>query len=577
MDTREVFISYSRYDLEVVKEIKSVIEDLCGVKCWMDLKNIESGSSQFTQEIIDGIDNCNVFLFMLSEKSQESEFALLELNYAKDEGKQVVLVNINDCKLIKAFKFLYGLTDRIAWTNDAQREKLLRDITRWIQPTIEAKKEDDPELSKHSEVFLKIKTDLNCVFYLDGEETVKLRAGELSKVPLSEGEYELRFVSEENAKDFVILDYFEMPRHDKRYDVKLLPVREKRLEQERVAEEARQKAEQERLEQERIVAEQKAKAEAAKKAKEEAKRKAEEEKKIKAREMAARKAKEAEEQERLERERKEREYQEEENKVCRIVPEGLIFNVKGVEFKMVNVEGGSFWMGADDGKYTRTVKGFLGIKKKENYLNTKARNYDPDAKGDEYPVHNVTVHSFYLGETVVTQALWKAVMMNNPSKFKGENLPVEQMSWNGCQVFIRKLNQLTGKHFRLPSEAEWEYAARGGKKRLGYKYSGSEILDVVAWYDGNSGGKTHAVKTRSPNELGIFDMEGNVWECCQDWYGNYGSDSQSNPLGPSKGTGRVVRGGSYADGARDCRVSNRRCIDLDDRLNTCGFRLGLFL
>ena len=164
-------------------------------------------------------------------------------------------------------------------------------------------------------------------------------------------------------------------------------------------------------------------------------------------------------------------------------------------------------------------------------------------------------------------------MGSNPSKFKGDNLPVEQVSWNDIQEFITKLNTMTGKTFRLPTEAEWEYAARGGNKSKGYKYSGSNTLDNVAWYTNNSSSKTHPVGQKQPNELGLYDMSGNVWEWCQDWYGSYSSSSQTNPTGPSSGSYRVLRGGSWYHFARICRVSYRLNSDPDDRYNLNGFRL----
>ena len=189
-----------------------------------------------------------------------------------------------------------------------------------------------------------------------------------------------------------------------------------------------------------------------------------------------------------------------------------------------------------------------------------------DCYSDETPSHRVTVSSFYIGKYEVTQKLWEAVMGNNPSGFKGGNLPVENVSWDNCQEFILKLNSKTGKTFRLPTEAEWEYAARGGNKSNGYKYSGSNTLRDVAWFgqcngntydNGNSGEKTHSVGSKSPNELGIYDMSGNVWEWCSDWYGSYSSGSQTNPTGPSSGSYRVLRGGSWNYRAWRCRVSNR--------------------
>ncbi len=226
------------------------------------------------------------------------------------------------------------------------------------------------------------------------------------------------------------------------------------------------------------------------------------------------------------------------------------FTVNGVSFTMRLVEGGTFQMGATS-------------------------EQGSDADRDEKPVHSVTLSDYYIGETEVTQALWKAVMGSNPSNFKGDNLPVEQVSWNDCQKFIRKLNQKTGKNFRLPTEAEWEYAARGGKKSKGYKYAGSNSIGNIAWYDVNSGSKTHPVKGKAANELGLYDMSGNVWEWCQDWYRDYSSGSLSNPTGPSTGSYRVLRGGGWRNRARICRVSNRDSSLPDYRSGSYGFRLAL--
>ena len=178
---------------------------------------------------------------------------------------------------------------------------------------------------------------------------------------------------------------------------------------------------------------------------------------------------------------------------------------------------------------------------------------------DEKPIHKVTLSNFYIGKYQVTQAQWKAIMGNNPSYFKGNELPVEQVSWENVQEFIKKLNAKTGLKYRLPTEAEWEYAARGGKLSKGYKYSGSDNLDEVAWHDDNSGNKTHPVSQKKPNELGLFDMSGNVWEWCQDWYGSeyYKNSPEINPTGPATGSYRVNRGGSWIFDADRCRVSRR--------------------
>ena len=198
-----------------------------------------------------------------------------------------------------------------------------------------------------------------------------------------------------------------------------------------------------------------------------------------------------------------------------------------------------------------------------------------DAYDDEKPTHSVTLSSFYLCKYEVTQALWRAVMGNNPSRFRGNSLPVEQVSWNDCQTFITRLNNLTGKKFRLPTEAEWEYAARGGNHSRGYKYSGSNVLSDVAWYDDNSGSKTHPVGSKSPNELGLYDMSGNVWEWCSDWYRTYSSSSQTNPAGPSSGSSRVFRGGCWDYDSRNCRSSNRLDCAPDGRNDIVGLRLAL--
>ena len=180
-----------------------------------------------------------------------------------------------------------------------------------------------------------------------------------------------------------------------------------------------------------------------------------------------------------------------------------------------------------------------------------------DESSDQTPTHSVTLSSYYICKYEVTQALWRAVMGSNPSKFKGDNLPVEQVSWNDCQTFINRLNSYTGRNFRLPTEAEWEFAARGGNYSRHYKYSGSNYINDVAWYGDNSGDRTHPVGTKQANELGLYDMSGNVWEWCSDWYGSYSSYSQTDPIGPNNGSNRMDRGGCWGNFAKRCRPAYR--------------------
>ena len=166
-------------------------------------------------------------------------------------------------------------------------------------------------------------------------------------------------------------------------------------------------------------------------------------------------------------------------------------------------------------------------------------------------------------------------MGNDPSYFKGDNLPVEQVSWDDCKEFIGRLNELTGLVFRLPTEAEWEFAARGGNNSRGYQYAGGNNLSEVAWYRDNSGKKPHPVKTKRPNELGLYDMSGNVWEWCQDCFGDYSSELQTDPAGSADARFRVYRGGSCRNDAGFCRVANRDYSTPNDRVYPLGLRLAL--
>jgi formylglycine-generating enzyme required for sulfatase activity len=233
------------------------------------------------------------------------------------------------------------------------------------------------------------------------------------------------------------------------------------------------------------------------------------------------------------------------------VAENLKFKIlanemKAFEHDMVFIQGGTFLMGSSSGE------------------------------ADEEPIHWVKLNSFNIGKYEVTQEQWKVVMGSNPSIFSGcDNCPVESVSWNDVQQYITKLNSQTGKNYRLPTEAEWEFAARGGTSSRGYNYSGSNNWNSVAWFKENSGNMTHEVGGKLANELGIYDMSGNVNEWCSDRYGNYSSNSETNPSGASSGQYHVFRGGNMLLSASDCFTANRERSTPDFGISTMGFRLVL--
>lgn len=220
-----------------------------------------------------------------------------------------------------------------------------------------------------------------------------------------------------------------------------------------------------------------------------------------------------------------------------------IFTINDVNFKMILVDGGTFTMG-------------------------NKRSKSPAVK----PEHKVILSSFFIGETEVTQELWTAVMGQNPSEFKGSNLPVEHVSWDDCQQFVTKLSEMTGAKFRLPTEAEWEFAARGGNRSKNYMFSGSNNVDDVAIIRDPIKGQTYSVKYRMPNELGIYGMSGNVSEWCYDWFDNYDKKTQTNPTGPSHGKGRVIRGASFM-GPRNYYLWYRTNSKPMTRISDTGLRL----
>lgn len=233
-----------------------------------------------------------------------------------------------------------------------------------------------------------------------------------------------------------------------------------------------------------------------------------------------------------------------------------MYTVNGVSFNMIFVEGGTFMMGCTS-------------------------DQDTDCSSDELPIHKVSLTDYYIGETEVTQALWNAVMDKNPSHFKkGPNYPVENINFDDCLLFVRKLNSLLASqignlHFSIQTEAQWEYAARGGHKENKCKYSGSELPYNIAWYADNSEETTHPVAQKKPNVLGIYDMSGNVCEWCRDFYGEYEHRKQKNPTGPNSGRQRVIRGGGWNSDANICRVSARSVRSSNYFYSYCGLRIVL--
>ncbi len=227
-----------------------------------------------------------------------------------------------------------------------------------------------------------------------------------------------------------------------------------------------------------------------------------------------------------------------------------LFSIGNASFTMRKVEGGSFIMGASE--------------------------YDYESKAWEKPAHRVTLDSYYVGETEVTQKLWKQVMGYNPSRFVCDDYPVDNVSWDECVEFCQKLSQITGRHFRLLTEAEWEFAARGGNLSKGYKFSGSNFIEDVAWSLEMSDSISHPVRQKQPNELGLYDMTGNAWEMCSDLYARYSGASEYNPQGPTTSEkGRVRRGGGWLNRANYSRVSYRYYTPHGQRNDFLGFRLAM--
>ena len=469
----DIFISYRRDGGGATAGRINDMLSADGYSVSYDVDTLREG--RFDMQLLERIEQCQDFILVVDKNcfvrtvdpatNPQDDWLWQELKYALQLKKNVIPV------LLAGAKFPQKLPEDIDNVRFCNGPKCVHEYFDSFYTKLKEMLRAYPRLAKPSNVgqplstkntaCLKLKADIDCIFYLDGEERSHLKAGIIQKIPLAKGEYELLFVSEENDSDRLELELV-MPDVDRVQKVNLCDIRDARLQKEA-----------------------------------EAKRKE------------------------------------------------MTFTVGGVSFKMIRVEGGSFMMG------------------------------DYSGEKDEKPVHEVTLSDYHIGETQATQALWKAVMGSNPSYFKGDSLPVEQVSWNDCQDFIKQLNKKTGYSFRLPTEAEWEYAARGGRKSKSFKYAGSNDIDKVAWYDENSGRKTHTVKLKSTNGLDLYDMSGNVWEWCRDSYGDYSSSAQTDPVGLSTNPRRVLRGGSWGSCAGCCRATYRRSYDFNDKSRFIGFRLAL--
>lgn len=563
----DIFISYSRKDYlmddgktpapdKIVSKILKVL-DAHSISYWIDKEGMYS-SVQFAAVIEEQIASARCFLFVSTQASNASKYTLGEVFTAVEYEKPIIPFRADDSPFGKGIGFHLRPLDHIEYfkTGEEAFDKLVSSVNH-----IKAEQLYDQLIAEYQNIVTEYKVKLHA----KSEEMKSLGITpptggmadeeELQKIKFKH-EQEISRCQAEKTSLMAKVQDLQHQLETAKYDAQQLSAQSKATEgslRDKMNEITRQLTEVNKslsLKEKKIASLQQQlssataslnsvqkelqvykDAEAKQKAAEEAKRKAEEE--------ARRKAEEAKGM-----------AEEEETR-------GII-KVGNVEFKMIHVEGGTFTMGEGSG------------------------------------AHQVTLSSYYIGETPVTQALWKEVTGETPSRFKGDQRPVESVSWNECQDFVKKLNAKTGKKFRLLTEAEWEFAARGGKKgknyctpisatatkaqaesfldgfaRLRYSlhptldnkvkdlYSGSNNLDEVAWYCDNSSHKTHPVKTKKSNELGIYDMSGNVFEWCQDWFGSFNKEIQTDPVGPDCGSRRVGRGGSWNYEAGYCQVSSR--------------------
>ena len=580
----DVFISYSRKDYvrdnQVIpgNPITAIQElfDHNGISYWFDKDGIYSGQ-EFIEVISNAIANSKMLVFVSSNHSNASMWTAGEIFEAVDGKKLIIPVRIDDCPYNKKFKLLIRPLDYVDYQGqpntalpqllravNSEKERLVKiekeERQRFFEKQMEAKREavknEIKEKAKEyqalagqqdyilKELYSKNKFIGNTIKrcpVCEKEEPIqsqfcsqcgwqfpKLYGIDGGNVPLHD-EAQLA-IARKYWKDFSNIATLQKENENLKVDKRELEksLSDIKTECEKHLKDIDRKDSQLAAFNRELESFKEKNAEIEKRYKElEQKQKEIEENRIQ--EDAKRKAEEVKREEEMRRGN---------------------FTVNGVSFKMIRVEGGTFMMGATNEQGDEAYK-------------------------DEKPAHQVTLSDYSIGEIQVTQELWEAIMGSNPSRFRGANRPVEKVSWDDCIGFISELSKLTGKSFRLPTEAEWEFAARGGKKGNGCKYAGSNDIDAVAWYDGNSGRETHPVGQKQPNELGLYDMSGNVWEWCQDWKDDYSSNAQTNPTGRKSGYHRVYRGGSWDCNARDCRSSYRGKGTLSFNSSSLGLRLAL--
>ena len=616
-----IFISYKREDKDRVLAIKDGIKKATGEDCWIDLDGIES-DAQFADVIISAINRCEVFLFMYSAShtkivNRKKDWTIREISFAEKKDKRIVFVNIDNSPLTDWFELNFGTTQQVDATDMEKLAHLHNDLCSWLKIDIRKKTETTQSITLEDvatqELLLndqvreslpetKVREIVKFVLTADGISskyqerfvqdlkyglaTAQNNLGFALKDPLKKIKWLEKAVENgsgvamitlgkiyangEGVKKNVnkALDYFRAASSNGYHDEVVGDVK-KLLEEIGDCDATKQvniptvfekiltnKLDDriQRLEASAMMGDVGAMIELANMYDLGIDVERNIDQAIYYYGQAVVKGGHTEYVDEINRLKQEkRKIEEDTNAIVNVLDSSnkrRQFTVNNIPLGMIQVEGGKFKMGAISRQRV-------------------------DAFNRELPVREVTLSTYYIAETPITQELWQAVMGNNPSYFNSDmKNPVEQVSWEDCQIFIQKLNQLTGKNFRLPTEAEWEFAARGGINSLGYKYSGSNQIKEVAWQQvPNEEGKTYPVALKRPNELGVYDMSGNVWEWCNDWYGAYTNDELVNPQGAQTGDVRVCRGGCWHSHERYCCVFFRSFRAQHEKTNYIGLRL----